>query len=71
MDIVIVIEGKRAAWPEHLSEVLADPAAGLAALDSSRHVQMPLTALIAREAGVTLSLMVPTGSVPPALLIAV
>lgn len=69
MDIAILIQGKRAAWPEHLAQVLQDPDAALSAVQNSRHVQAPLTSLIAREAGVRLSFLVATGNSPPALLI--
>ena len=69
MDIAILIQGKRAAWPEHLAQALQDPDAAISAVQSSRYIQAPLTSLIAREAGIRLSLLVATGDFPAALLI--
>src|SRR5271157_6562732 len=37
MDILVVIEGKRAAWPEHLAQVLQEPEAALSSVENSRH----------------------------------
>jgi histidine phosphotransferase ChpT len=70
MDIVLVIEGRRAAWPADLARILHDPEPMLASLESPRDLQAPFAALIAREAGISLSLMLAPGDAPPALLIA-
>jgi hypothetical protein len=69
-DVVVTIEGKNAAWPAGLAGILADPDAAVAALDSPRVLQAPLTALAARAQGVRLSLLLggPAGSMPPLLI---
>ena len=64
-DILVLIDGPRAAWPPGLAAALADPAA---ALDGPREVQAPFAVLLAREAGLRLSLLLPigqTGMAPP------
>jgi histidine phosphotransferase ChpT len=60
-DVVITIEGARASWPPGLAVWLADEDAAWAALTSARTVQGPILALIARRAGLRISLMMPIG----------
>jgi len=72
-DIVVMIEGPRAAWPAGFAAAIADEAAAWAALSGVRAVQAPLTALIARYSGLGLSLLLPAGptgadEAPPLLL---
>ncbi len=70
-ELLIHIDGPRAAWPAGLAACLADEAAAWAALDDPRALQAPLTALIARHAGVRLSILLPSGiagGAPPLLL---
>ncbi len=74
-NIVTTIAGARAAWPTVLATCLADGAAAWAAVASDpRAIQAPLTAILAREHGFRLSLLMPTGTqdadsmVPPLLL---
>jgi len=69
-DVVVAIEGKNAAWPVGLAGILADPDTAVAALDTPRNLQAPLTALAARAQGVRLSLLQggPAGAMPPLLL---
>jgi hypothetical protein len=70
-ELLIRIDGPRAAWPAGLAACLADEEAAWAALDDPRALQAPLTALIARQAGVRLSMLLPSGiagGVPPLLL---
>jgi histidine phosphotransferase ChpT len=69
-DVVVAIEGPNAAWPSGLLSTLADPDAAVAALESPRHLQAPLTALTARAGGVRLSLLHggPPGAVSPLLI---
>jgi histidine phosphotransferase ChpT len=61
-EIVVTIEGPRAAWPAGLAACLADERAAWAALTTARTVQGPVTALIARRAGLGVSLMMPSGA---------
>jgi hypothetical protein len=69
-DVVVAIEGKNAAWPAGLAGILADPDAAVAALETPRTLQAPLTALAARAQGIRLSLLHggPAGSMPPLLI---
>jgi histidine phosphotransferase ChpT len=58
--VVVVIEGPRAAWPAGLVAMLANPAAALAqatALDGHRHMLATFTALIARRAGIDVTML--------------
>jgi len=74
--VVVTIAGPRAAWPEGLGLSLTDDAAACEALLADpRRLQAPLTVLLARRAGLRLSvLMPPAGRVgeadaaPPLLL---
>ncbi len=73
--IVFAIEGPRAAWPVGLASWLADDEiAWKALLSGIRTVQGPLTALLARDTGFRLSIMMPAGAgdegdaCPPLLL---
>ncbi len=69
--LVLMLEGKAARWPAALAAWLSDDAAAIAACDQPRAIQGPLTALIARESGAELSLLLATGpaSGPAPLLI--
>jgi histidine phosphotransferase ChpT len=65
-DVIVTITGPRAGWPTGLGSCFVDETAAWAALRNARHLQGPLTALIARRAGVRLSLMIPAGPAGPA-----
>jgi histidine phosphotransferase ChpT len=70
-ELLIRIDGPRAAWPAGLAAYLADEEAAWTALNDPRALQAPLTALIARQAGVRLNMLLPSGiagSAPPLLL---
>lgn len=72
-DVLVTIEGPRAAWPAGLATCLADEQAAWDAITSARSLQAPLTALIARRSGLRLSLLMPVGAppgTPPPLLLA-
>ncbi len=60
-DLAVILEGQAAAWPAGLAAWLADDAAALAACDQPHMIQGPLTALIARASGATLSPLLATG----------
>lgn len=73
--ILVAIKGRRACWPSGLASWLTDEASAWDALVSgTRHVQGALTALLAREHGLRLSMMMPAGAgadadgCPPLLL---
>lgn len=73
--VLVTISGPRAAWPAGLMGCLTDETeAWTAAIASPRGLQAPLTALIARENGFRLSLMMSANagneadSLPPLLL---
>ena len=68
-DIVVVVDGPAAAWPDTLLAAIADPLD--VPLDDPRTVCLPLVAMMARAAGLRLSLLLPPGAaagVPPILL---
>ena len=67
-DVVITVEGAAAAWPPGLAQALVDPAT--VALDNPRAVQAPVAVVLARAAGLRLSLLPNTGpdAVPSLLL---
>jgi histidine phosphotransferase ChpT len=71
-EIVVAIDGPRAAWPSGLAACLGDEKAAWNALTDARSLQAPLTALLARRAGLRLSLLIPAaigaGAPPPLLL---
>ncbi|MBV9784821.1 MAG: hypothetical protein JO264_13510 [Acidisphaera sp.] len=71
-EIVVAIEGPRAAWASGLAKMLIDPDAAWEMLDGARTVQAPLTVLLARAAGLRLRLLLPGGPAeaerPPPLL---
>ncbi len=70
-DIVIRIDGPRAAWPAELALCLADPAAAGRLLQDPRGVQAPFTALLASRPGPLLAMLFaagPAGAAPPLLL---
>lgn len=57
------LAGSRAAWPDGFAAFLVDDAAAWAGLTDPGHLQAPLLALLARGAGVRLSLLM-AGTVP-------
>lgn len=59
-DVMLMATGVHAAWPPGLPLALADPAA--ADWNDPRNVQAPLTAHLAREAGLRLALLFAPGS---------
>jgi histidine phosphotransferase ChpT len=72
-NVLVTIAGPRAAWPPGFSACLVDEAAAWAAATRARSIQAPLTALIARQHGVRLSMLMPAGTgndapLPPLLL---
>ncbi len=74
-EMQITISGPRAAWPAGLAAFLVDDARAWAALmaediEASRTMQGPLTALIARAAGIRLSMLMASDAeaAPPLLL---
>lgn len=72
-DVLVTIEGPRAAWPAGLATCLADEQAAWQSITSARSLQAPLTALLARRSGLRVSLLMPVGSpagTPPPLLLA-
>lgn len=56
-DVVLGIDGARAAWPEGLGAMLADPAAAWPSLTEGMRVQAGLTALLAHQAGARVRLL--------------
>ncbi len=54
-DLLLRIVGPGAAWPPGFAELMRDPAPGLAMLNGTRSLQMPLTVLFARRGTVRLS----------------
>ncbi len=67
--MLLRIDGQRAAWPAGLRVLLADNSAAWAALDSPRTLQGPLTALTAHSLGIRLSLLIGIGQDGPAPLL--
>ncbi len=68
-DVLATVAGPSARWPTILPAALADGGAG--PFDDPRTVQAPLSALLARAAGLRLSMLMPSGpaaAVPPLLL---
>ena len=68
-DVLTTVQGPAAAWPPGLPLALADLAA--VPLDDPRTVQPPLVAMLARSAGLRLSLLMgpaAPGAAPPLLL---
>jgi len=74
--VLVTISGPRAAWPTGFAAwLLDDPAAWAAVTAEARHMQGPLTVLLARGYGYRISLLMPTGpaaeaGVSPPLLLA-
>ena len=71
--VLVTIAGPRAAWPRGFGACLIDESAAWAAATGVRSLQAPLTALIARQHGVTMSMLMPAGAgteaaLPPLLL---
>jgi histidine phosphotransferase ChpT len=74
-DVVVAIDGPRNAWPPGLAAMLADEEHAWKALDAggseaSRGLQAPLTALIAHQSGLRLSMLMAAmpEAAPPLLL---
>ncbi|MEJ1977367.1 MAG: histidine phosphotransferase family protein [Acetobacteraceae bacterium] len=62
-DMLVMVDGPNAAWPPGLVPALA----GLRTMpDNARAVQAPLVAMLARTAGLRLSLLMPGGLAGPA-----
>ncbi len=61
-DLLIGVSGRHSAWPAALGAALA----GGAKIEGPRELQAPLTVLLARAAGLSLSLLMPAGPDPPA-----
>jgi histidine phosphotransferase ChpT len=73
--ILVTISGPRAAWPAGFAVWLNDGTAAWAAMIADpRRIQAPLTALLARDLGLRLSMLMPAGPMgdaevaPPLLL---
>lgn len=71
-EVVLRIAGARATWPAGMVSCLLAPGEAWAHATEPRALQMPLTVLLAAQAGFHLSLLMPltaaTGAVPPLLL---
>ncbi len=75
-EVIVTLEGPRAAWPAGFAAVLADPTKAWQTVqdsqgvEASRGLQAPLTALIAAQCRARLSLLMATGTetVPPMLV---
>lgn len=73
-EVIVTIEGPRAAWPAGLAAWIVDEQAAWQAITNARVLQGPLTVLIARRSGIGLSLLLPAGAqpaFPPPLLVSV
>ena len=70
--VFIRLTGPRAAWPPDLALCLADPDAAVAALESARGLQMPLSSLFVHAAGLRASMLIPVGPTeqPPPIFLA-
>ncbi|MBV8095739.1 MAG: hypothetical protein JOY71_27295 [Acetobacteraceae bacterium] len=72
-DIMIMIEGPRAAWPAGLVTAVIEPEAALQSISSPRAFPTAFLALLALRIGARLSFLMPAGaraqSAPPALLV--
>ena len=67
-DVIARLNGPEAAWPPGFTGLLADPATAWAALRDPRTLQAPLTALLAHETGLRLTLLHtggPAAAAPP------
>lgn len=70
-NVVFRIEGPRAAWPMGFIGLLADPEQAWDMLDDPNRMQAPLTVLLARAAGIRLSLLLgPKVEAAPPLMVA-
>ena len=67
--LLLRIEGRRAAWPAGLGLMLNDNRAAWAALDGPRNLQAPFTALTAGRLGLRLSMPIGVGDAGPAPLL--
>lgn len=60
-DLVVLIEGPKAAWPAELAVMLRDTPRLVAAFDDPRGLALPLAILFARAAGLRLSPLLAAG----------
>ncbi len=69
-DVIVTIDGPRAAWPDGFAIMLAQPVTALPGGITPRDLQAPLTAALARRCGITLSMLLSpqTEQAPPLLL---
>ena len=67
--LLVTIEGPRAAWPERLAAMIAEPETAWAALDNARTAQAPLAVLLARAAGISLKPLMAAGAAGPSALL--
>lgn len=68
-DLFVRIAGPAAAWPAGMAVCLSDEAEARSALTAWRNPQMALTALLAHESGIRLSVLLsPTAQNDPAIL---
>jgi hypothetical protein len=63
-DIFLRITGPGAAWPANFAAMVHDDAAALAALPTDAGMQSALTVLLAQQAGLRLSLLIPPNRQP-------
>jgi histidine phosphotransferase ChpT len=69
--VLVTIAGPRAAWPAGFGACLTDEPGAWEGAITARHLQAPLTALIARQHGFRLSMLMSVGAgdvLPPLLL---
>lgn len=59
--LLVGVKGAHSAWPAGLGTALA----GVAKIEGPRELQAPLTVLLARAGGFSLSLLMPAGPSPP------
>lgn len=67
--MMLRIEGQRAAWPAGLGLLFSDDSAAWAALDGPRTLAGPLAALTARSLGIGLSMLIGIGQDGPSPLL--
>jgi len=65
-EISLRIAGPRAAWPAGTAACLADPDTAWQHLDDARALQLPLTVLLAQQAGLRLGMLLPLTATPDA-----
>jgi histidine phosphotransferase ChpT len=72
LEISLRIAGPRAAWPPGTAACLGDPDTAWSRLEDVRGMQLPLTVLLAQQAGLRLGMLMPMSapaSAPPPLLL--